>query len=195
MLIEKLQDYKIILGSGSPRRKQLLSEMGIQFDVRPAKVNEVYPENLTAAEIAGYLSKIKADAFNADDLKKNTLVITADTIVTLEGEVLGKPESRDDAIHILKRLSGKPHEVITGVTLKTGKKEKTFSVLTLVYFKELEEQEIVYYVDHFKPYDKAGAYGIQEWIGHVAIDKIEGSYFNVMGLPTHRLYMELVTFL
>ncbi len=195
MLINKLNNYNIILASGSPRRKQLLSEMGINFQVQPGSVNEDYPDDLSPQEIAEYLSKIKAEGFAEDELTENTLIITADTIVTLDGKVMGKPIDRQDAILILKQLSGKSHEVITGVTLKMFSKQKTFSVSTLVYFKELTEQEMDYYIDNFEPYDKAGAYGIQEWIGHVAIEKIEGSYFNVMGLPTHRLYEELLRFI
>jgi septum formation protein len=194
MLIDKLNNYNIILASGSPRRKQLLSEMGIKFQVRPGSVNENYPDDMAPQEIAEYLSSIKAEGFSEGELTDNTLIITADTIVTLNEKVLGKPVDRTDAIKILQQLSGKSHQVITGVTLKMLSKQKTFSVSTLVYFKELTEKEIVYYIDTFKPYDKAGAYGIQEWIGHAAIEKIEGSYFNVMGLPTHRLYEELLQF-
>ena len=173
----------------------MLSEMGIKFQVQPGSVNEDYPDDLSPQEIAEYLSNIKAEGFAEEKLTENTLIITADTIVTLNEKVMGKPVDRTDAIRILKQLSGKSHEVITGVTLKMMLKQKTFSVSTLVYFKELTEQEITYYIDNFKPYDKAGAYGIQEWIGHAAIEKIEGSYFNVMGLPTHRLYEELNEFI
>ena len=192
MLIDKLNNYNIILASGSPRRKQLLSEMGIQFQVHAGSVSEEYPKNMVPQEIAEYLSKIKAQGFDENELTENSLLIAADTIVTQKGKVMGKPEDRTDAFRILKQLSGNSHEVITGVTLKMLSKQKTFSVSTLVYFKELSEKEIEYYIDNFKPYDKAGAYGIQEWIGHVAIEKIEGSYFNVMGLPTHQLYEELL---
>ena len=173
----------------------MLSEMGIKFRVQPGSVNEDYPDDLPPHEIAEYLSNIKAEGFAEEGLSENTLIIAADTIVTLNEKVMGKPVDRADAIQILKQLSGKSHEVITGVTLKMLSKQKTFSVSTLVYFKELTEQEIAYYIDTFKPYDKAGAYGIQEWIGHAAIEKIEGSYFNVMGLPTHRLYEELLQFI
>ena len=195
MLLEKLKNYKIILGSGSPRRQQLLEEMGITFKVELIPVDEDFPAYLNPREIAEYLSQRKASAYDAARLTKNILLITADTIVTLGDKVLGKPSDRDDAIRILNLLSGKPHEVITAVTLRSAQKSNTFSVSTRVFFKELNGKEIDYYIDCYKPYDKAGAYGIQEWIGHAAIEKIEGSYFNVMGLPTHRLYEELDQFL
>ncbi len=194
MLITKLKNYDLILASGSPRRKQLLEEMGLNFKVLTKPIDEVFPNGLVPKEVAEILSRQKADAFHEKDFAENTLIITADTVVTLEGEILGKPSDRKDAIAILNRLSGKPHEVITGVTLRTKSKVFTFSVSTKVVFKVLNEVEIHYYIDTFKPYDKAGAYGIQEWIGHVAIESIEGSYFNVMGLPTHRLYEELMKF-
>lgn len=195
MLIDKLNNYNIILASSSPRRKQLLSQMGIRFQVKPGSVKEDFPDDLTPREIAEYLSKIKAQGFTEKELTEKTLLITADTIVTLNEKVLGKPVDRADAMQLLSQLSGEHHEVITGVTLKMLSKQKTFSVSTRVYFKKLTGHEIDYYIDTFKPYDKAGAYGIQEWIGHVAIEKIEGSYFNVMGLPTHRLYEELLRFI
>ncbi len=195
MLLEKLEKYDVILASGSPRRKQLLEEMGIRFRRVSLDISEEYPVNLNPRQVAEYLSKRKAGAFENSQLKENSLLITADTIVTLDDEVFGKPTDRQDAIRILKSLSGKPHDVITVVTLKTTDKEMTFSVVTRVFFKELTDTEIDYYIDCFKPYDKAGAYGIQEWIGHAAIEKIEGSYFNVMGLPTHRLYEELNRFI
>ncbi|MEJ2594263.1 MAG: Maf family nucleotide pyrophosphatase [bacterium] len=195
MLLEKLEKYDVILASDSPRRKQLLGEMGIRFRKESVGVSEEYPVDLAPRQIAEYLSKRKAGAFEKTRLQENSLLITADTIVTLDEQVLGKPAHREDAIRILRSLSGKPHDVITAVTLKTREKEMTFSVVTKVFFKELADVEINYYIDCFKPYDKAGAYGIQEWIGHAAIEKIEGSYFNVMGLPTHRLYEELSRFI
>jgi len=195
MLLEKIKNYDIILASASPRRKQLLEEMGLQFRVVPVHVEEEFPSDLQPDQIAEFLSRIKAEAFPEDRFKDNTLVITADTIVTLDGEVLGKPENKLQAIEILQQLSGKMHEVITGVTFRTQRKQHTFSVSTEVFFKSLEPSEIGYYIDVYKPFDKAGAYGIQEWIGHVAIEKIEGSYFNVMGLPTHQLYQELLMFI
>jgi septum formation protein len=195
MLDQKLRNYKIILASASPRRKQLLEEMGVNFDVSPKHVDEIIPDGLSPKQVAEYLSKLKADAFSETEIGKKTLVITADTVVALKNEILGKPVNREDAIRILKRLSGNSHKVITGVTLKSTSKQRTFSVTTKVVFKELSDEEINFYIDNFKPYDKAGAYGIQEWIGHVAIEKIKGSYFNVMGLPTHRLHEELINFI
>ncbi len=192
-LIDKLNDYEIILGSGSPRRKELLSEMGIDFRVEVRTGEEVFPEDLEIEEIAGFLSQQKSELF-VSDIQKNQLVITADTIVVADNRILGKPTDIEDAKAMLRFLSGKGHRVITGVTLLTSEKSHTFSVSTEVVFKELSEEEIDYYVTHFKPFDKAGAYGIQEWIGHVAIEGIRGSYFNVMGLPTHRLWEEVSEF-
>jgi septum formation protein len=195
MLNDKLKSYELILASGSPRRQHLLEEMGLQFKVLTKPINEVYPNDLTPDEIAKYLSRLKAAAFDKKDFSDNTLIITADTVVTINGVILGKPANETEAIEILRHLSGKTHEVITGVSLRTVLKEHTFSVSTYVVFKQLSDDEINYYINMYKPYDKAGAYGIQEWIGHVAIEKIEGSYFNVMGLPTHQLYEELLKFI
>jgi septum formation protein len=195
MLKTRLKKYDVVLASASPRRKQLLEEMDIEFSVFPKHVEEIIPRGLNPKEVAEYLSKLKAEAFSANEIKGNTLIITADTVVTLDGKILGKPVNRDDAWNILQSLSNKSHEVITGVTIRSASKQLTFSVTTKVVFKRLSVEEIKFYIDNYKPYDKAGAYGIQEWIGHVAIEKIEGSYFNVMGLPTHRLYIELLRFL
>ena len=183
-----------MLASSSPRRKQLLEEMGLGFRVDSKGVDEAVPTGLSPTQSAEYLSLLKANAFPESDFKQNTLIITADTIVTIDDEILGKPVDKQDAVQILKKLSGRSHQVITGVTIKSMKKTVTFSVSTEVHFNSLLENEINYYIDNFKPYDKAGAYGIQEWIGHVAIEWIKGSYFNVMGLPTHRLYIELLKF-
>ncbi len=194
MLIDRLSKYNVILASSSPRRKQLLQELGINFIVKTMQVDESYPVGYPVEKVAQYLSEIKAAAFHSRDLDRNTLLITADTIVALGNTILGKPKSIDDAKAILNKLSGCRHEVITGVTFRTITRRHSFSVSTEVFFRNLSSDEINYYVDNFKPLDKAGAYGIQEWIGHVAIDKIEGSYFNVMGLPTHRLYDELMYF-
>jgi len=194
MLQSKLANFEIILSSASPRRKELLKELGVDFKVQLKKVDENYPVGYPVEKVAQYLSEIKAAAFHVSDMKKNTLIITADTVVALGNTILGKPSDKKDAVNILKNLSGKKHQVITGVTLRTIDKRHSFSVSTEVYFKHLSDEEINYYVDKFKPMDKAGAYGIQEWIGHAAIEKIEGSYFNVMGLPTHRLYQELIKF-
>lgn len=193
-VIEKLKNYEIILGSASPRRKELLSEMGISFRVEVRSGEEIFPETLDINEVAGYLSREKSKLFEITGIGQNQLVITADTIVVVEDKILGKPCNTEEAKNILRLLSGKVHRVITGVTLLTRKKSHTFSVSTDVFFKQLSEEEIGYYVTHYQPMDKAGAYGIQEWIGHVAIEGINGSYFNVMGLPTHRLWEELSVF-
>ncbi len=195
MLQDELLNYDIILASSSPRRKQLMEEIGIKFTISLVDVDETYPIDYPVEKVAQYISEIKAATFHARELKQNSLIITADTVVTLGEKILGKPKGREDAVKILKELSGHKHQVITGVTLRTLKKRHSFSVRTYVYFKRLNDDEINYYIANYKPMDKAGAYGIQEWIGHVAIDKIEGSYFNVMGLPTHRLLEELSSFI
>lgn len=189
-----ISKYKIILGSGSPRRRELLSDLGLDFEIRIIDgIEEKYPDDIKTEEISEYLSRLKADAFD-EILGDDELVITADTIVVSEGVPLGKPKDRNDAIHMLKTLSGQVHEVITGVTIKTVDKCVSFRVLTKVEFAEIDDYEIEYYVDKYKPFDKAGAYGIQEWIGCIGVKNIEGSYYNVMGLPLHRLYTELKKF-
>ena len=193
MLKEKLNKYSVVLASGSPRRRHLLEEMDIIFRTVPGHLEETYPDGLTPSEVAEHISRTKANEFSPYKIK-NELIIAADTVVTINGEILGKPKDKTEAIEILQKLSGKTHQVITGVTLKTKSKEHTFSVTTEVVFKKLSQDEINFYIETYRPYDKAGAYGIQEWIGHVAIEKIDGSYFNVMGLPTHRLYEELLLF-
>lgn len=192
--MEFLKNCNIILASKSPRRKQLLHDMGIAFEVVTKNVDESFPENLPKEQVAIYLCERKADAFNESEIRENDLIITADTIVCLGDQILNKPGNRQHAIHMLKELSGKKHEVITGVCLRAAKSLKSFFVSTAVYFRSLTISEIEFYVDNYKPFDKAGSYGIQEWIGHIGIEKIEGSYFNVMGLPTTRLYTELLTF-
>ena len=185
--------YKLILASKSPRRQQLLKELGFNFELLTKDVDESFPENLKAHEIPLFLCRKKAEAFD-EELKDDTIVITADTIVWIDDQVLNKPENFDDAVRMLKILSGKMHEVYTGVCLKSKKKTKTFYAVTRVYFKALTQEEIEYYINNFNPFDKAGAYGAQEWIGYIAIEKIEGSYFNVMGLPVRELYEELLKF-
>lgn len=195
MLEQKLSTYDIILASASPRRSELLKELGVRFRVLPKHIEENFNPELPAQGIAEYLSEKKAKAFSKNEMHENTIILTADTIVCISDTILGKPTNAEDAKSILKLLSGNKHEVITGVTLRSLKKLKTFSVVTIVQFKELSEAEIDYYIKNFQPFDKAGAYGIQEWIGHAAIERIEGSYFNVMGLPTHRLYEELLKFI
>ena len=194
MLLEQLKNYDILLASGSPRRRQLLKEMGISFRVSTREVDEKFSANLTPSQAAIFLSELKSNAFKTDELHDNTLLITADTIVCFDNEILGKPHDEAEAKKILRKLSGNKHEVITGICLRIKDHFHSFFTSTDVYFSKLSDDEINYYINHYQPYDKAGAYGIQEWIGHAAIERIEGSYFNVMGLPTHRLYKELTSF-
>lgn len=187
MLKELLKDYEIILASGSPRRHKFFKELDIPvtIDIRP--VDEVFPQNLKAEEITDYLAVLKAEVFKAD-LKKNQVLITSDTIVYNDGTALGKPEDHQEAVAMIKSLSGKEHDVITSVCFTTATSQKIINHTTRVFFSELTEEEIEYYVTNFKPFDKAGGYAIQEWIGLIGIEKIEGSYFNVVGLPTHLVY-------
>lgn len=195
-MIKKLNNkYKFILASGSPRRQQLLTELGLNFEVIPVDLDEVFPAVLKKEEIAIYLSELKAKALNLENLCDNCLVITADTIVWLDDEILPKPKDAKEATLFLNKLSGRSHNVITGCTFRTKKKVKSFYSDTKVYFKDLSKEEIDFYIEHFKPFDKAGAYGIQEWIGLTGIEKIEGSYFNVVGLPVQKMYTELLKFL
>ncbi len=192
-MLNNLKDYQLILASQSPRRHQMLKELGLDFKIQTKDVEEIYPDHLKGEEIPVYLAKLKAEAFNLD-LNKKELVITADTIVCVDDLVLGKPKGRDEAVSMLQMLSGRSHRVISGVCMKAKHKEVCFSTTTYVHFKELTIEEIDYYIDHYKPFDKAGAYGIQEWIGFVGISHIEGSYFNVVGLPIQRMYQELSAF-
>jgi len=187
-------NYHIILSSNSPRRKELLAGLDLDFEVRVISgINETYPASLPVDETAEYIAAEKADAYKAM-IKDGDLVITADTVVILGDKVLGKPKSRDDAKKMLSELSGKTHHVVTGVCLTTKDKQKRFSVKTDVTFKNLSDDEISCYVERYKPLDKAGAYGIQEWIGYIGVTSINGSYFNVMGLPVQRIYQELQDF-
>ncbi len=186
-------NYKLILASKSPRRHELLSGLGLSFEQIVKEVEECYPEELSSAEVPGYLAGLKAEQFEGE-IDDHTLVITADTIVCIDDEILGKPKDYYDAYRMLSRLSGRKHQVATGVCLFSNKKTRTFTVLTDVYFKNLTNEEIDYYITNYQPFDKAGAYGIQEWIGFVATERIEGSFFNVMGLPVQRLYKELLQF-
>lgn len=188
----KFKDKKIVLASGSPRRKELLSGLDIPFIVETKEVNEVYPENLVGREITEHLALLKAEAFT--NIDNDTIIITADTIVWHQNKAVMKPKNRREAIEILTSLSDTSHEVYTSVCLKSNKKTQIFSERTKVSFEKLSLDEIEYYIDTYKPYDKAGAYGAQDWIGFIAIKKLEGSYFNVMGLPVHKLYKELVDF-
>ncbi|MDO9154049.1 MAG: Maf-like protein [Paludibacter sp.] len=189
-MLSNLNNYHIILGSQSPRRRELLTGLNIPFEVRHIDVEETYPEFMVGVDIPMYLAEKKANAF-ADKMHENTLLITADTIVWHEGIALGKPANREEAVKTLQKLSGKTHQVITGVSISTFDRRKTFHVISDVRFANLTPNEIEYYLDNFQPYDKAGAYGVQEWIGFVGVEHINGSYYNVMGLPVQRLYNEL----
>ena len=190
MLSEKLKNKNIILASGSPRRQELFKELGLDFSIQVKAIEEIYPSTLKAAEITNYLAELKAAAFT--DLAENDIVITSDTIVWLNDKAIEKPKDKQQAIEMLQKISGKCHEVITSICIKTLTSKKVFYDVTKVCFKPLSEEEITYYVENYKPFDKAGAYGIQEWIGFIGVSKIEGSYFNVMGLPVHKLYEELM---
>jgi septum formation protein len=194
MIVDNLNNYRIILASRSPRRQQLLHELGIRFEVVNREYTEIFPDGLSGEEIARYVAHDKAISFR-DEIADNEIVITADTIVWCNSKVLGKPVDYEDALRILNEISGNTHEVITGVSIISSVREVTFSESTRVTFEILSEEEIKYYVENFSPYDKAGAYGIQEWIGAIACSHIEGSYFNVVGLPVHRLYKELQEFI
>lgn len=195
MLLEKIQKFNIYLASHSPRRQQLLEQMGINFNIATnVPVNETYPSILHSEEIAMYLAEKKSDAYKYL-LKDNRILISADTIVWHNDKVLSKPQNKAEAFTMLNLLSNNSHEVITGVTIRSLEKIKTFFCSTKVWFRTINKEEIDYYIQNFKPFDKAGAYGIQEWIGITAIEKIEGSYFNVMGLPTQKLYVELDKFI
>jgi septum formation protein len=189
-----LSRYEIILASNSPRRKELLSGLDIEYTVKALPdIDESFPDSLAGEEIALYISKAKADAYKGY-LKDDTMLITADTIVLMDNKVYGKPENKDEAKQMLRELSGNTHIVATGVCITTKAKQHAFTVSSEVRFASLEESEINYYVEKYTPLDKAGAYGIQEWIGYVAVEYISGSYFNIMGLPVQRLYQELKKF-
>jgi septum formation protein len=194
IMITALNKYRIILASRSPRRQQLLRELGLTFEVVEVDYDEAFSENLQGEEAAIYLARSKAESFRTT-LSDNEIIITADTIVWCNNRALGKPVDYDDASFMIHELSGNTHEVITGVNLLSAKKEISFSESTKVTFEKLSDEEIDYYITKFKPFDKAGAYGIQEWIGIAACSKIEGSYFNVVGLPVQRLYQELMEFI
>jgi septum formation protein len=194
MIHNRFHDKKLILASQSPRRQYLLKELGLEFEILPTHVDEVYPEGLTPVEIAVYLAELKAASFDASRLPENSIVIAADTLVCIDREILGKPGNYDEAVAMLEKLSGAKHTVISAVCLKSRKKQRTFHVISEVFFRELTKEEIDYYIQNFRPFDKAGGYGIQEWIGYIGISKIEGSYFNIMGLPVKELYEELLAF-
>ena len=190
MLREKLKEYNVILASKSPRRQQFFKDLDIDFTIQLKEVEEIYPPELKGIEITDFLADLKSQAFTG--LSEKDLLITSDTIVWLDDIALGKPKDAEDAFNMLRSLSGKKHKVITSICIKSKSYQKIINDVTTVSFKELSDDEINYYIKNYKPFDKAGAYGIQEWIGFIAIDNIEGSYFNVVGLPVHKLYKELM---
>tara|TARA_B100000780_G_C21123229_1_gene455198 strand:- start:1748 stop:2332 length:585 start_codon:yes stop_codon:yes gene_type:complete len=190
MLRNKLSNYNLILASGSPRRQYFFKELDVPFTIEIKEVNEIYPKHLKAAEITDYLADLKSKCFT--NLKSNDILITSDTIVWFEEKALGKPKNKEDAFNMLKKMSGKQHAVYTSISIKSSFFQKIFHDETIVEFEEFTDEEINYYLEKFSPYDKAGSYGIQDWIGLVGVKKIIGSYFNVMGLPVHKLYKELL---
>jgi septum formation protein len=200
-VLEDLKKYSVVLASNSPRRKELLSGLGVNFSVKTLPdVDESFPDTLKGEEIPLFIARKKADAYKmlfssvtSNEVEEPLLVITADTIVWLEDEVLGKPANATEARAMLSKLSGKKHQVITGVCLTTASWQKSFAAVSEVQFSSLTEEEMDYYIHNYCPYDKAGAYGVQEWIGFIGVESIQGSYFNVMGLPIQRLYRELKT--
>ncbi|TDD77065.1 Maf-like protein [Flavobacterium caseinilyticum] len=187
MLRNKLKKYTLILASGSPRRQQFFKDLDLDFEIRLKEIEEIFPPELQAHEITNYLAELKARAFEGE-LKPNEILITSDTIVWHNFKALGKPKNEQDAFEILKSLSNATHEVITSVCFKTNEKVELLHEITKVTFNELSDESIRYYLENYKPYDKAGSYGIQEWIGFVGVSKIEGSYANVMGMPTDKVY-------
>lgn len=191
-MLDNLEKYKVILASGSPRRRELMAGLGVNYEVRILPdVDESYPDTLQGEEIPLYIAKEKADAY-IPMMQRDELIITADTIVWLDGKVLGKPRDREDALQMLRTMSGRTHKVFTGVCITTTDWQRSFTAQTEVRFATLSEDEIIYYVDNFKPMDKAGAYGVQEWIGFIGVENISGSYYNIMGLPVQKLYRELL---
>lgn len=188
--MHSIKNYKLILASASPRRQQLMKDAGFTFEVRLKNVEEKYPQELHWENVPEYLSKVKASAFR-EELKADEVLITADTVVCIHDRILGKPADRKEAISMLQELSGNRHLVVTGVSVTTRTEQLSFSSRTDVFFKHLSNEEIIFYVDTYKPFDKAGAYGIQEWIGYIGIERIEGSFYNVMGLPIQKLYETL----
>ncbi len=188
-MLENLHQYNIILGSNSPRRKELLAGLNVKFEIKTNDTDETFPDSLPIEEIPSFLALKKSASYT---LEKNDLLITADTIVVVDEKiVLGKPRDKENAIQILKMISGRMHKVITGVSIRSLEKQKSFHTITEVYFKELDDEEIEFYLENYRPYDKAGAYGVQEWIGYIGVEKIVGSYCNIMGLPIQKLYKEL----
>ena len=194
MIHKQFEQYHLILASKSPRRSFLLKGLGLNFEIISSNAEEIYPDHLQPFDVALFLAQLKADNLDLPRLDPRALIIAADTIVVLDEEIIGKPANHIDAVKMLKKLSGRKHEVITGICLKSRDRQKTFFVESSVWFKELNDDEIEYYIERFQPFDKAGGYGIQEWIGYIGIIRIEGSYFNIMGLPVKELYEELISF-
>ena len=192
---EILRHYNLLLGSKSPRRQDLLKALGLHYKLVDIDVEEVYPQHLQGADIARYLCELKADAFDIALLQEDSILVTADTIVWIDGKYIGKPSGKEDAIAMLKQLSGKQHSVFSGICLKSTNRKVVFHAHTLVKFRELALDEIEYYVNQHKPYDKAGSYGIQDWIGYIGIEGIEGCYYNVMGFPVEMFYEQLTKFI
>lgn len=193
MILEHLKNYTVVLASKSPRRQELLKGMGVSFVCLTKETPESHPD-MPFEQVPEYLSRQKSMAFGEEELPEGYLLITADTVVIAGNEILGKPADREDALRMLRLLSGRSHHVVTGVTVRSATKSKTFSVKSKVTFARLDQGEMEFYVDTFRPYDKAGAYGIQEWIGYIGISGLQGSFYNVMGLPTRRLYQVLKSF-
>ena len=192
MLQEQLKNRNLILASKSPRRQKFLSDLSLSFTIDTRDVEEIYPDNLRGVEITDFLAKLKSDPFK--NLNDEDIVVTSDTIVWMDNKAIGKPKNEKEAIHILQKLSGNMHQVLTSVYIKSNRKTKLFNDCTNVYFNELSLEEIKYYVKNFEPFDKAGGYGIQDWIGFIAVKKIEGNFYNVMGFPIHKFYEELMKF-
>ena len=195
LLNDKLKPFRLLLASQSPRRRELMTGCGLPYELAPKyDCEEIYPEDLPAEEVPLYLSRLKSETYPAP-LAPNDILLTADTVVVLDNEVLGKPHGRDDALRMLGKLSGRRHTVVSGVTLRTAQRMHSFEVRTSVWFRTLTAEEIEHYIDTYRPFDKAGSYGIQEWVGYAAIERIEGSFYNVMGLPIQKVYTELDKFL
>lgn len=195
LLNDKLKPFRLLLASQSPRRRELMTGCGLPYELAPKyDCEEIYPENLPVEEVPLYLSRLKSDTYPTP-LAPNDILLTADTVVVLDDEVLGKPHGRDDALRMLGKLSGRRHTVVSGVTLRTAQRMHSFEVRTSVWFRTLTTEEIEHYIDTYRPFDKAGSYGIQEWVGYAAIERIEGSFYNVMGLPIQKVYTELDKFL
>ena len=193
-MLENLDKYDVILASKSPRRQELLAGMGVKFRVMTRDVVEDYPSSLPAVDVPAFLSRKKASAFEINELPENCLVIASDTVVIIDNQILGKPKDTDDATRMLRLLSGRTHKVVSGVTIKTKDVTETFSAVSDVTFNILNDNEIHFYIEKYRPFDKAGAYGVQEWIGYIGVSAVKGSFYNVMGLPTQMLYQTLKKF-